>query len=189
LDQRLGYLTQFSGTEGLYTVLARSEWDAPRDSASHNSPVYEADPSIEVAVMQDGGSYSSGQFYTIKKLNFYKVPDYRQLALYARVKVSSSANSFSGKTQLTIGGYTISNSSVSSDAITTTNANGDLGAIYFDLTNHANYELYTINVQFMFDNNSVSGSKSVSVLEWCLIAKRQITVVGGITSEYQLNPN
>jgi hypothetical protein len=188
LDQRLGYLTQFSGTEGLYTVLACADWDSYRDSASHDTPVYQADPTIEVASMTDGGSYSAGTFYTVKKINFYKVPDYRQLALYIRMRVDNSASGMHGKSQVTVGGYSVSNSSQSTDSITTTNANGEMGAIYFDLTNHANYEIYTVNVQFMFDR-SVAGTKKVELLEWCLIAKRQITVVGGITTQYQANPN
>jgi hypothetical protein len=184
LDQRLGYLTQFSGTEGLYTVLATSDYDSIRD----NGGTYEADPDIKIVRLTDGGSYSSGTFYTFKKVNFYKVPDYRQMALYARVRVSSSANDFSGKFQLTIGGYGTSNQSEPSDAITTTDTSGTVGAIYFDLTNHSNYDLYTVNVQGMFDNDGNSGTKQFEILEWSLVAKRQITVVGGQTSQYKEQP-
>jgi hypothetical protein len=184
LDQRLGYLTQFSGTEGLYTVLATSEWDAMRD----NDGDWEADPEIKKIAIQDGGSYSSGIFYTIKKVSFYKVPDYRQMALYARVRVSSSEDDFTGKFQMTVGGRGTSNQSEASDAITTTDANGSIGAIYFDLTKHANYEMYSVNVQCMFDNDSNSGTKAFEILEWSLVAKRQITVVGGQTSQYKEQP-
>lgn len=189
LDQRLGYLTQFSGTEGLYTILATNDWDAHNQSSSgFGTPIYEADPTIVEATLTDGGSYASGTFYTIRKINFYKIPDYRQLVLYTRSRVSSATNGFTGKTQITIGGYNVSNQSEASDSINATGNLGELGAIYFDLTSHANYDLYTVNIQFMFDNNSSSGTKDFKVLEWCLIGKRQITVVAGQTTEYVGNP-
>ncbi len=186
LDQRLGYLTQFSGTEGLYVMAGSSEWDYRREaSGTPQSAVSKYSAQIKDNSSTD--QENNTEYYILRK-QIYKVPDMRQMGLYVKSYVSSAGGGFKGRFILEIAGDDISTSTSISDEITSTFGSDSLNAVYIDLTPYANYKVYTMSVKMKFEGGTGSSDKTYNLTEFSLVAKRQLTVVDGSTDTYQGDP-
>ena len=180
LDQRLGYLTQFSGTEGLYMSLASGSWNYNASRDGNGTPVVSGSAVMDKPRITDGTQVSQ-TWYAIAMTTIYKIPDIRQLALYARGLVSNTGSGqFNGYTRIRIEGDSFSQVSTDSGAFNTT-AGTTIKAVYKDMTSLQNYKAYNIWVDYKFTNNSSSGTKYFEIQDWNLVAKRQITAIAGDT--------
>jgi len=179
LDQRLGYITQFSGTEGLYMVLASGtyNWNASRNGNGTLQTVTNA--VMDLPKVTDG-TETNQTWYSVQMASIYKVPDVRQFALYARGQVSSVLNGFKGYARIRVEGDNFSSVNQEGGAYDSTSS--ALKAVYKDATTLQNYKIYNVWVDIKFNNFGVSGTKNFELGDWCLVAKRQITAVGGETN-------
>lgn len=185
LDQRLGYLTQFSGTEGLWQVLMSSSWSHHIASDGNNSPVLAGNETPQLYTLT-GNSETSQSFYTVASQMFYKVPDIRQITAYVKSYVSNTTNML-GKFRIRITGSSTPTPIVSSE-ITDLSASPNFSAVHHAIEDLQNYKFYTAHLDAMMDNNGVSNSNTYNISEWVVVAKRQLTIVSGSTSAPDGNP-
>ena len=187
LDQRLGYLTQFSGTEGLYLILSGMDWSWNKSRDGNGTPVDIGSATPDKPKIVDGTQVSQ-TWYGVHMATIYKVPDIRQVALYARGHVSNTGSgTFNGYMRIRVEGDNFSSISQDSTAFDTTD-DSTVRAVYKDMTTIQNYKIYNVWVDYKFHNSGSAGTKFFQVDDWVCVGKRQITTVSGLSDAGQDSP-